>query len=97
MFLAALATLLIGLSSMEPGSKKRPIGTFSHCCLWPRAGSQRQTNTKFSGVHPILTGYPSLEPQPPSQVPMEMENQETLLQGLGSEMRQGWKVVECVG
>lgn len=26
---------------------------------------------------------------------MEMENQETLLQGLGSEMRQGWKVVVC--
>lgn len=97
MFRAALAILLIGLSSMEPGSKKRAYWDFQPLlplatCWLPKADKH-----KFSGVHPILTGYPSLEPQPPSQVPMEMENQETLLQGLGSEMRQGWKVVECVG
>lgn len=49
-------------------------------------------------MHAILTGYPSLEPWPPSQVPLEMgEPGDLLRQGLGSEMRQGWKVVECVG
>lgn len=61
--LAALAILLTGLSSMEPGAKKKgggPTGTFRHCCLWPHAGSQRQTNSKFSWGHPVLTGYPSL-------------------------------------
>lgn len=64
MFRAALAILLIGLSSMEPGSKKGPIGTFSHCCLWPRAGSQRQTNTSSQGCTQSSLAIPALNLSP---------------------------------
>lgn len=77
---------------MEPGGKKaiywdfEPLPPVATCWL-PKAG-----------VHPVLTGYPSLKltSAPKSGPYGDGRPGDFLLQGLSSEMGQGQEVAECV-